>query len=273
MPRSMAYKTVCVGCDSLNHLFYGGKLVSVFPSTINVRTGDEELVVITSKSIRSPIHINVKPATPFSFKAMSRIKLDGDVIRLEGGTIELINCDVFKNWLRPPSEESLKAFRGLAKRLALLVALTGTQAVEPGPIGKRIIKFGLRLMSGKFEPDLLLGLGPGFTPSGDDVLSGYLACRNHLASAGLAERIKVSPGKSTTWVSGKLIEYYQSLKVDSIIEEALNAVSAGRPDIFADALFELASRGHTSGPDMAFGLTLALYEALEELEAFLRPLV
>ncbi len=273
MPRSTAYRAICLGSDSLNHLFYGGELISVFPHTINVRAGDGELVVITSKSVRSPIHINVEPDAPFSFRAMSRVDFDGNMIKLEGGVVELLDYEVFESRLKPPSGRGLEAFRGLAERFALLIALTGAQAAEPDPIGRKIVEFGLRLAEGEFEPDLILGLGPGFTPSGDDVLSGYLACRNHLASTGLAETVRVSPSGKTTWVSGKLIEYYQSLKVDSTMEEALNAISAGRPDLLADAMIELAPRGHTSGPDMAFGLALALYEALEELEAFLKPFV
>jgi hypothetical protein len=106
----------------------------------------------------------------------------------------------------------------------------------------------------------LLGLGPGLTPAGDDLLAGLLvglAGRPDLRDPLAAAVSRLAPGR-TTWLSAQLLR----LAADGLAAPAVVAVAdalAGRgpDDALATALPALLAVGHTSGAALARGLLLA----------------
>lgn len=113
----------------------------------------------------------------------------------------------------------------------------------------------------------LLGSGPGLTPSGDDVLTGFLAgdAAFGLNAAALREATAALAPARTTALSAALLwhaargEYIDEL---AAVAAALTSSSRSEPGQAANALRRLLSVGHTSGAALAFGLVTAAERAL-----------
>jgi hypothetical protein len=106
----------------------------------------------------------------------------------------------------------------------------------------------------------LLGLGPGLTPAGDDLLAGLLvglSGRPDLRDPLAAAVVRLAP-RRTTWLSGELLR----LAADGYAAPAVVAVADalagyGPDDALPRALPALLAVGHTSGAALARGLLLA----------------
>lgn len=111
----------------------------------------------------------------------------------------------------------------------------------------------------------MIGLGPGLTPSGDDVLSGVLLTL-HLAgrAAGSCtewlQRVSVgisamAPGR-TSLVSSTQLHLAARGEADEVTGRAITAILWGEPDLSAsvEALLEV---GSTSGSDILVGISAA----------------
>jgi hypothetical protein len=114
----------------------------------------------------------------------------------------------------------------------------------------------------------LCGRGPGFTPAGDDFISGFVSMFNCIRS-GLDIGSTIIPGSEfarlTTWTSFKLIEYNAMGLVDLEIQELINSAVQGDVLSYAGKVRSLSNRGHTSGLDFATGTTFALRIAADSI--------
>jgi hypothetical protein len=115
----------------------------------------------------------------------------------------------------------------------------------------------------------LLGSGPGLTPSGDDVLAGFLAgaAAFGIGAAALREAVAVLAPARTTALSAALL--WHAARGECIHELAgLAAVLTGQgcsqPGEAGRAVSRLVSVGHTSGAALALGLVSAAECALAE---------
>jgi len=113
----------------------------------------------------------------------------------------------------------------------------------------------------------LLGNGPGLTPSGDDVLAGFLtgAAAFGLDASELREAIADLAPAGTTALSAALL--WHAARGECIDEvAAVAAVLSGPQRIGAEqigrAVSRLRSVGHTSGAALALGLVTAAESAL-----------
>jgi hypothetical protein len=107
----------------------------------------------------------------------------------------------------------------------------------------------------------IVGLGYGFTPSGDDFLGGFLATYNSLARSINREPILLDFSElreRTGWISARLLDYMQRLVLDEQLDHIITCVVEGRVDALVGTVEALLSRGHTSGIDIATGILLAL---------------
>ncbi|PZF79212.1 oxamate carbamoyltransferase subunit AllH family protein [Jiangella anatolica] len=107
----------------------------------------------------------------------------------------------------------------------------------------------------------LLGLGPGLTPAGDDVLAGALVVASAVdprAAARLASAVEAAePLRRTTAVSAGLLPYAaRGLAVPQLIVY-LAVLGAARGDVDA-AERRLLAVGHTSGAALRLGAQVAL---------------
>lgn len=114
----------------------------------------------------------------------------------------------------------------------------------------------------------LCGRGPGFTPAGDDFISGFLAMLNWIRLS-LDIGSPIIPGPEfrnlTTWTSFKLMECNARGLVDMEVQDLINSVTQGDPLRYVDEIGLIAKRGHTSGLDFVTGSTVAVYAALDSI--------
>ena len=114
---------------------------------------------------------------------------------------------------------------------------------------------------------LLLGSGPGLTPSGDDVLTGFLAgaAAFGLDAAALREAIAVLAPARTTALSAALLWHAARAEcIDEVAAAAAVLTSRRRSatEQAGPAVSRLLSVGHTSGGALALGLLTAAESAL-----------
>jgi hypothetical protein len=106
----------------------------------------------------------------------------------------------------------------------------------------------------------LLGLGPGLTPAGDDLLTGLLVglsprpdLRDPLAAA-----VQRHAPARTTWLSAELLRLAAAgLAAPAVVAVADALAGHGGDDSLPRALPALLAVGHTSGLALARGLLLA----------------
>ncbi len=99
----------------------------------------------------------------------------------------------------------------------------------------------------------LLGLGPGLTPSGDDVLAGFLVTRRSLGVP--AGDVTALAARRTSAISADLLRHAAAGRCIPQLADVVTALgSPGR----APQLGALLAVGHHSGGDLARGVALAL---------------
>jgi len=111
-----------------------------------------------------------------------------------------------------------------------------------------------------------LGLGAGLTPSGDDLVIGFLLAANRwgerlfpaIATAALNEAIPARAARSTSALSANLIECAARGQADERLVLALDGIVTGIPDAAA-CLASLAGWGNSSGLDAWVGMALLLH--------------
>ncbi len=115
----------------------------------------------------------------------------------------------------------------------------------------------------------IVGLGPGLTPSGDDVIAGALVGLHATGRGALARRIGAALdgrlGDRTTAFSADLVRLaargHAAGEMIRLVR-ALHSTGPGRPAEPDRALAGLLRVGHTSGADLATGLFLTLAAAV-----------
>lgn len=117
------------------------------------------------------------------------------------------------------------------------------------------------------NPAELIGRGSGLTPTGDDILYGYLCGLTALgvAAGDLDEAItRLLP--RTTWLSGALLRSAIHGHIGDDV--ALLLLAADRsPAAWQHAATLARSRGHTSGPALAYGAAAAVLRIYADMSA------
>lgn len=132
-----------------------------------------------------------------------------------------------------------------------------------------------RLAAG--DPDAalaLLGLGPGLTPLGDDVLAGWLAtaqARRLPALAPMRDAVAAAAPTRTTTLSGTLLGCAGRGEVVPDHRALLLALARGDSAAAGLALDALLTIGATSGAGLALGTALALGAAMTLARASATP--
>lgn len=108
----------------------------------------------------------------------------------------------------------------------------------------------------------LIGLGPGLTPSGDDVIAGLIlalhaAARRETANQ-LAAFVRAIPPDATSKLSRWLLEAAIAGHPSEAMHAMIVALLSGDTAALPAALAGLEAIGHTSGTDMLAGALLGL---------------
>ena len=219
-----------------------GRVLAVLSAALHVDTGRPDsplLCIATPDAIRLPCAITV-PRLP-AVRA-------GDLVRIGGGRIVLGSVEVTAaRWVRPPRPRLTDVPRARDRAAALSSALPPGLPIDP--------TVGLAA-----QVPALLGLGPGLTPAGDDVLAGALvalrAAADPAADALAAAVAGAEPLARTSTVSAALLGH--AARGECIPELAgLLAALDGRGSPAA-AVARLRAVGDSSGPALIAGVRLAL---------------
>jgi hypothetical protein len=165
-------------------------------------------------------------------------------------------------------EPSRRAIAHAASRLGCL------DQVEPRPGLLEVLLSRQRTLAPAGVIDRLLGVGPGLTPSGDDILAGFLV---GVWSFGLAEDrlraavLEAAPDR-TTGLSAALLRCAARGEAIPEVSALMNALSQHTASNRAldGALRRLGHIGHTSGTALTAGVLAAGQVAIESQSSQLR---
>lgn len=228
---SLAVRDLLEGAPS------SGRVVAVFPTCVYAEVAGRLVSVETSDALRLPCAV-VLPDRADS-RPLAGVLAGAQVLaghqRLQVGAVTV---EVARWWA--PAQP-----RGTVPRSPGRPA-TATSDWDPFVLG-------------------LLGLGPGLTPAGDDLLAGLLVGlvgRPELRDP-LADAVSRHATRRTTWLSAELLR----LAADGLAAPAVVAVADalaghGTDDALTEAVDALLAVGHSSGPALACGLLLAAETSL-----------
>jgi Protein of unknown function (DUF2877) len=149
---------------------------------------------------------------------------------------------------------------GLA-RLVLGTAGNRPSALEPTAL-PRVQRLRAWLIGDAPPPVDLLGLGPGLTPSGDDVLCGMLVALHAVGQTGMAAELYAALAAAAPRATSPLSAAFLRAAAEGLGCEALHAAIAavleGQTDAVSDRAVALGRIGHTSGWDALAGAMLVL---------------
>lgn len=266
-----------------------GQVVAVFERCFYAVL-DDHWVCVGSKELGSgPLHVLCKNWRPHRVIRGSKAAVIGTVLYvddepfascdaasvwmperapkwvLSGLRVGLAVADEF--WSKTPAEEGLAA---LGRAEPLLESPRLITAAEPGVSALvRVIDGGLQGCPPTLEDcaqlPKLIGLGPGLTPSGDDLLGGTLialaafgfldarnmlwdGCRQHLDRTNEISRAHLGAAALGCGAAA--------------LHTAIHATMNGRVDLIGPALSAVSAIGHTSGRD-AFAGALIVLRAIE----------
>lgn len=253
-----------------------GEIVAAFPNSFYLKTRDHELIFVTNRELKSPITINLNSKADLVqiAKPSEVVSLLENEIRIgELGSIDLNGASSYERYLVPQVNQFAVARESLQLgSLILMIVDTHLSVLDPAGfaysgalefVSKGVVPFR---RSGDAEhfcdaARKIVGLGGGFTPSGDDLLGGFLATYNSFAQQKGGQIVLLNFDlieSKTSWISAKLLDYMQRRVLDDQISELIRSAASSDTDSFIVALETLLPRGHTSGIDILVGVILAL---------------
>jgi hypothetical protein len=244
-----------------------------------LKTDKGELVFFTNRPLRSPITINLDAISDLEHlvEPTKLLSAQGKEMRIGRDIIvELNTAPVYQDSTESASVP-ISGFTRIGTSLRIISFLLGIIDTSQSVLDtdslahSGIVQFasdGVTLLrdlgtEGRFRDAALriVGLGSGFTPSGDDTLGGFLATYNSFAKTIEREPVLLDSRlleERTSWISAKLLDYMQRLILDEQLRLLINSASNGDQDAVVIFLETLLPRGHTSGIDIAVGVILAL---------------
>lgn len=272
-----------------------GRILGVQRRTVLIELAGELLVLLCGPGSLTPMTLNIVADRPDCAPGDPVVLVDG---RLRVGSLTVRVRRWWDSRVRPvrPSRERMRAFARLtadspaALPPPLVAALSDrlrTAAADPdrarvspvepvgpyragadsGRSGFGLSGLGLSAPEGLSVARLLIGRGPGSTPSGDDLLCGAMAGlvaggQPPLARWLLATVTDLLP--TTTRLSAALLRHAGAGRATREALTVLAALHSPAPaDRLAPAVRGLLALGHTSGADLAAGLRIGLTACLD----------
>jgi len=257
-----------------------GTVTSVFPNSLYVRTINDELLFVANRSLKSPITINIEPTVNLQQLIKPQEQVSGNAREILLGREVSVDLTEAASYAPPDGSSrevgQLSRIREAVRMIALILRVvdaTGSVLDETSVTHKTAAEFAhdgiLALREGdedqfRTRAESLVGLGTGFTPSGDDMLGGFLVSYNSLAEKLKRSRFVLDFSiieKRTNWISAKLLDYMQRLLLDEQLAAIVESQLSDAPDDLVRGIETILPRGHTSGLDIATGAVLGLAAA------------
>lgn len=265
-----------------------GKIHSIFQNGLNIKAGGSLIFIGNRKNGQIPFGIHLKNEDIQGLlhycSADMEVAWDWEsqmVLFPEPGIV--LSCgeaEVFNNSLsnlgRPLRPEMAEAFFDLLIKLRVNtgIGISAEEFLASEKAGGDVETHVRSLVTACQSSDrdavestlrYFLGRGPGLTPSGDDILIGFLvidALTGYSSSlfkdvlGGLAR-----DGGLTTDVSREFLLYALNGDFSSVVNHAAEMIFNGNKQLCEEALVRLLETGHSSGMDTAFGMMVGLTAA------------
>ena len=244
-----------------------GETVKVFENTVYLKTRNDDLICLTSKDVKAPINLNLNSSVNF----LKLGCISKKAIRTPTGLkLETIVFDT-KNSKIYPVTKNHEIKDGLRDRILFsideinLFDTSGSILDKHSPFFNELSYSIMSISESTQKHDLMklsnllsgiVGLGNGFTPSGDDFIVGFLFCLNRILSSSNHKHGKFVIMGNTNWASKKFIDYSQNGIVIEPLEVFVNFLLSGENEI-KSSLMDLIQVGKSSGIDASIGAIIA----------------
>jgi len=255
----ISVEAACVGAGAASALGAGtrGSVVAVFSRATYVRTAGGLMAFTPPGTYPGPLHVLLAgPIPPLAAGTSVCIEPTRVVI---GGVLEL-GLAAAERWTgHHPEPAALHA----AKRLAghAVAPIAAHAALLSQPWSGATDGWAMAVADGDIEwvARCLAGLGPGLTPSGDDVLAGVLLIARLLWGAAAEGRLlRCARRADTSELSAAFLLWAARGQSLAPVHGLLQAATEGRrTDAFRFAGL-LAHVGASSGADLCLGMQRAL---------------
>lgn len=251
-----------------------GQVDSVFQHSLNVAFDDELLHIGSIASGLSVFGITL--ANGEIEPLLAAVQVNDEVIFRQGQLTIYTRSRMFRYPLDKFGEKDLRIPRMIVdhNRLTQLTALANEMQIS-ADIGLsqenyHVVKQGLTApmrTSISHTIDFMIGRGKGLTPSGDDMLVGYLSvlqALQHPANAMFTAPLRAKVNQqATTRVSRNyitaLLDGYVSADILALLQALTDNIPANE---LAKRMHTVLTMGHTSGHDTIMGMVLAAHMIL-----------
>ena len=244
-----------------------GESVKVFENTVYLKTRDDNLICLTSKDVKAPINLNLNSHVNF----LKLNCINKKAIRTSNGLkLETIGFNI-KNSKIYPVIKNYEIKSGLQNRILFSVAEINLFDTAGSILDNHSIFFNelsdsiMTISESTQKHDLMklsnqlssiVGLGNGFTPSGDDFIVGFLFCLKRILLHSNHKGAKFVIIGNTNWASKKFIDYSQNGIVIEPLETFVNFLLSGENEA-EFPLMDLIQVGKSSGIDASIGAIIA----------------
>lgn len=246
-------------------LFGSARVLSKFTSVTNLVTRKAWCVTL------APLRFGVAPnriLLPESTFASLNLSPDSwaevwpNELRCESGRYELQHRPVpAAARIDLPSRARLEEFRVGLTRYGVGAAAFLLADTEDVPFPEATVGARARRLPQRSAAERLLGLGNGYTPSGDDILAGYLGACMMLAKSvpGELQGLGMLAIKRTTPLSATTIRFAEAGFIEGRLEATIAAIcNDDEEDLDVLLRSHIGQVGHSSGSDTLLGVYLAV---------------
>lgn len=264
------------------HAPHQGNVLATYDRSCYLNLDGQIVALVTPALLNGPLHIVVDTDTWCDrVTAGATTTSTPRTLRIDGGIeVGLHAAAVWDAALRPWPEEHVRTLHGHVRTLQKLL---DTDAPEGGlsraATRENVATTALETVAAPAMADLaqglqrrdvhlvgraagaLAGLGPGLTPSGDDVLAGCLLTFAVLRtddSHGMRQAIVSAVRDRTTRLSRAYIEAAARAEASEAWHRLVDALAANDTGRIAGAARGVMAFGETSGSDMLAGFVLAV---------------
>jgi hypothetical protein len=260
-------------------------LVAVFARSLHLEADGDFLCIGDASIGKGPLNATIDAGG--WARVARKLPPAGSEARIEAGTIEIggavLSTAAASMW-RPPSwpgvirvECLVAVLDDLARRAHEQAPADGLARIVLGPPGEpasaleRIARPRVRRMRRwarvrlsrslhEQAPVDLLGLGPGLTPSGDDLLCGALVALHAIRKVDASRDLAAAIGRAAPSATSPLSRAFLQAAAEGHGYEALHTMILALLEnrIFACDLKALSRIGHTSGWDALAGAAIVL---------------
>jgi uncharacterized protein DUF2877 len=238
------------------------RVLAVFPTALYVESGGEVAAVVTADALRLPFALVV--AVDSSQQPFAAVR------PADGATVGdgVVRVGAFAGhaarWWQPRRPTPLRPDATLPLRLRALDAVLAAAPPLPAPVGDRLAGLTRALVAADAGAAAaavrsLVGLGPGLTPAGDDVVAALLLTLSVSPaadlSAALARDVVGYAAPRTSALSAALLRHAMDGCGIPQVTDLVDALG-GRGDL-TSAVDRLLAVGHSSGAALAHGILAA----------------